>query len=174
MTNSPSKPPTRIIDSPEHDRRVSLHEQSLKLRTLLDTADWAQVHPVHGYCIEYGEPQLFAPHQHQEGKLIYAVMGAAVIATEDQRWAVAPGRALWVCPGIQHWTRTVHHVRIHSVLIARALEAFLPSKCCYISVSALLSELINALVVNSMEDPTSDRDKALASLLIHELNAAAA
>lgn len=128
---------------------------------------------MHGYSIEYRNPQLFSPHQHREGKLIYADMGAAVIATEDQRWAIAPGRALWVCPGIRHWTRTVHHVRIRSVLIDRALEDFLPSACRYISVSPLLSELIKAASGNSEGRPVSDRDKALAALLIHELNSAA-
>lgn len=173
MTDNHSNPATNIIDSTERDRGFSPYEESLKLRTLFDSAHWAVVHPTRGHSIEYREPQMFAPHQHQEGKLIYADMGAAVIATEDQRWAIAPGRALWVCPGIRHWTRTVHHVRIRSVLIDRALEDFLPSSCRYISVSPLLSELIKATSVNSVGGLVSARDKALAALLIHEINAAA-
>lgn len=170
MTDSQSNPRYRS----EHDRGVSLLEESLKLRVLFDTPHWTETYPMHGHSIEYRKPQLFSPHRHQEGKLIYAHMGAAVIATEDQRWAIAPGRALWVCPGIRHWTRTVHHVRIRSVLIDRALEDFLPLTCCYISVSPLLSELIKAVSVNPQVGLVSDRDKALAALLIHELNIAAA
>jgi len=174
LTDSQSNPTANTIDRYARDHSVSPLEESLKLRVLFDTAQWAQVRPIHGHSIEYRKPQLFSPHQHREGKLIYADMGAAVIATEDQRWAIAPGRALWICPGIRHWTRTVHHVRIRSVLIDRALEDFLPTTCRYISISPLLAELIKAVSVNSEEGLVSDRDKALAALLIHELNCTAA
>lgn len=172
MKYSQSNSAANIIDSDERDGGASRHEESLKLRIFFDSADWAVVHPTHGHSIEYREPQMIAPHHHPEGTLIYADMGAVVIATEDQRWAIAPGRALWICPGIRHWTRTLHHVRIRSVLIDRALDDFLPSKCRYIGVSPLLSELIKATSVNSERDQVNARDRALAALLIHEINAA--
>jgi hypothetical protein len=144
------------------------------LRAFFDTPYWIEAHPIHGYSVEYSEPQLFTPHRHQEGKLIYAEIGAVVIATEQRRWAIAPGRALWVSPGIRHWTRTVHAVRMHSVLIDRTAEKYLPTNCRYVSVSALLLELIKVTAVPPGAGRVTDREKALAALLVHELNATAA
>lgn len=84
----------------------------------------------------------FERHHHLWGQLAYTATGVIVVATEEGRWLVPAGRAVWIPTEKNHsiqMTGTSKFIVIH---IAPEKTAPMPQQCCVLTVSPLLRELI--------------------------------
>jgi AraC-like DNA-binding protein len=125
---------------------------------------------VGGESAEYREPQTLSVHEHSEGQLIYAATGMIVVGSKEGYWVAPPTRALWLPPGERHWTRTSGNVQLRTVLLRAPTHTLLPNRSCVLNVSPLLREVITALAVRPTGDEMSNRDFALTTLLLNELD----
>lgn len=84
----------------------------------------------------------FAPHSHQWAQLAYTSQGVVLVSTEQGRWLVPPGHAVWI-PAL----------KVHSISIGAAAKFMvihidpgktedMPKDCGVLSVSPLLRELL--------------------------------
>lgn len=81
-------------------------------------------------------------HRHKRAQLIYASSGVLVVTTYQGSWVIPPQRAVWVPSGVEHKTRTVGRVAMRTVYVAPEAARRLPRRCCVVTVSSLLRELI--------------------------------
>lgn len=108
-------------------------------------------------------------HYHEEAQLLYAIEGVLVIGTATGRWVLPSDRALWIPPGIEHWTRMVGTVQLRSLYLQHLQAPRMPNDCCVVEVSPLLRELILAALTVREPFPAGTRSEWIMKLLIDEL-----
>ncbi|MBL4906155.1 MAG: helix-turn-helix transcriptional regulator [Sneathiella sp.] len=81
-------------------------------------------------------------HQHLWGQLAYTVTGVVLVATEDGRWLVPPGRAVWIPAEKAHSIHVASAAKFFIIHIARDKTLTMPRECCVLTVSPLLRELM--------------------------------
>ncbi|MYM66619.1 helix-turn-helix domain-containing protein [Pseudoduganella sp. FT55W] len=113
-----------------------------------------------------------APHHHERAQLLYATEGLMRVQTDAGVWILPPRRALWIPPGVVHHWTSLSKVTMRTIYVeANAAKAF-GDNCRVIEVSALLRELILALLDEPIEYPLPGRGEHLAMLILSELAAA--
>lgn len=92
------------------------------------------------------------PHSHQRAQLLYATEGVMRVSTAQGVWILPPRRALLIAAGVEHELTMMSKVTMRTVFIeAGAAQAF-GAGCKVIEVSALLRELILALLRETSDD----------------------
>jgi AraC-like DNA-binding protein len=109
------------------------------------------------------------PHSHPRGQLLYAVDGVMRVTTAQGMWALPSRRALWVPPGIEHQVEMISPVAMRTLYVSAHAARHLWPDCCVIEVSALLRELILALMGLPIEYPLDGRAGQIAALTLTEL-----
>lgn len=110
------------------------------------------------------------PHCHRQAQLLYATEGVMRVRTEFGVWMLPPRRALLIAPGVTHELTMMSKVSMRSVYIEPDAAAAFGGGCKVIEVSALLRELILALLREP--DDASQRGEHLAQLILSELRVA--
>jgi AraC-like DNA-binding protein len=98
----------------------------------------------------YRPGEALPAHRHRRAQLVYAAEGMMRVTTPDGSWLVPPQRAVWVPPGTDHSIRMSSAVSMRTLYIDGEKARRMPSRCCVLSVSPLLRELI----LRAMELPT--------------------
>jgi AraC-like DNA-binding protein len=98
----------------------------------------------------YRPGEALPAHRHRRAQLVYAAEGVMRVTTPDGSWLVPPQRAVWVPPGTDHSIRMSSAVSMRTLYIDSEKARRMPSRCCVLSVSPLLRELI----LRAMELPT--------------------
>jgi AraC-like DNA-binding protein len=80
-------------------------------------------------------------HQHQQGQLVLTLKGGVTCEVRDALWMVPPTCAVWIPSQIPHSVRATANARI-CYLFVRPDAAQLPARCCTLSISPLVRELI--------------------------------
>lgn len=111
-------------------------------------------------------------HQHPEGQLLFAPAGVLAVTTNAGCWVVPSGQGLWIPANEPHWTRTIGTSRISVVYLSDERSAGLPVACTLLGISALLQQLISAVLLVTMDGAQKSRDYHLMALLVEELAAA--
>jgi AraC-like DNA-binding protein len=113
------------------------------------------------------------PHCHRQAQLLYATDGVMRVRTEFGVWLLPPRRALLIAPGVTHELTMMSKVSMRSVYIEPDAAALFGGGCKVIEVSALLRELILALL-REPDDGSGDgqRGEHLAQLILSELRVA--
>ena len=83
-------------------------------------------------------------HQHRQGQLVLALHGAVSCTAANGLWIVPPGCGIWIPGGVPHSNQVTANARI-SYLFVEPDAAALPMKCCALSVSPMLREMIGRL-----------------------------
>lgn len=104
-------------------------------------------------------------HQHRKGQLIFALAGGVTCRIADGLWMVPPHCAVWIPGGLKHSNIATANASLFFVYLEPS-AANLPPRCCTISVSPLLRELIVEL--SESEDPNS-ADPLLIEVLLAQL-----
>jgi len=120
---------------------------------------------------EYG--QLLAPHSHPRGQLLYAAAGVMQVRTPQGLWVIPPQRALWVPSQLEHEIRMLSEVRLRTLYIRQQESQLIGDSCRLLEVSALLRELILALLQESSDYDMHGRGGHLAQLIMSEIHGAA-
>jgi AraC-like DNA-binding protein len=110
--------------------------------------------------------ELFAAHSHAWGQVTYAVEGVLRVTAGNSTWIVPPLRAIWIPPDAIHEIVTLESARLRVLHVLAAAAPFSGPECVVLDVSALLRELILALVD---ADDNSPREAMLSALILNEL-----
>lgn len=80
-------------------------------------------------------------HHHRQGQLILALHGAVTCTTANGLWIVPPNCGVWIPGSIPHSNRVTSNARL-AYLFVEPDAARLPARCCTLSVSPMLREMI--------------------------------
>lgn len=103
---------------------------------------------VSGIAADFKDGERLARHRHRRAQLVYAVEGVMTVKTETGLWVVPPLRAVWLPPGVAHSIRMTGRVRMRTVYFDPDIleRAATPVRCCVLTVSPLMRELIVRIV----------------------------
>ena len=105
-------------------------------------------------------------HSHRKGQLVFALGGGVTCRVPGGLWMVPPHCAVWVPGGMRHSNRATANARLFFVYIEPEVVE-LPDRCCTLSISPLLRELIVALADQSADD--DERENLLTRVLLRDL-----
>src|SRR3954465_15721093 len=105
-------------------------------------------------------------HRHRKGQLVFALAGGVTCRVPGGLWMVPPHCAVWVPGGMRHSNRATANARLFFVYIEPEIVD-LPDRCCTLSISPLLRELIVALADEDADDGA--RSVLLTRVLLREL-----
>ena len=105
-------------------------------------------------------------HWHRKGQLVFALGGGVTCRVPSGLWMVPPHCAVWIPGGMEHSNVATANARIFFVYIDPG-AADLPNRCCTLSISSLLRELIIELS-DRVEDDDA-RGELLTRVLLAEL-----
>lgn len=86
------------------------------------------------------------PHCHRRDQLLFAAVGTMRVRTDTHGWFVPPQRAVYMPAGVVHSVAIRAPLEMRTLYIEPGAHTRLPSECVVITVSALLQELIKALL----------------------------
>lgn len=125
--------------------------------------------PVTALADDYASGQFTPRHQHPNAQLIHAVRGVMVVDTDYGQWIVPPTRGLWIPGGVEHAIRMVGTVMMRTAYINTQFAPDLPQHCVVLKISALLRELIIAMIDTEIPYPTESRASRIARLMLDEI-----
>ncbi|MFA6265142.1 MAG: helix-turn-helix transcriptional regulator [Pseudolabrys sp.] len=105
-------------------------------------------------------------HRHRKGQLIFALGGGVTCRVPSGLWMVPPHCGVWVPGGMEHSNVATANARIFFVYIEPG-AADLPDRCCTLSITPLLRELIVELS-DRVQDGDA-RGELLTTVLLTEL-----
>ncbi|MDN4982347.1 helix-turn-helix transcriptional regulator [Bradyrhizobium sp. WYCCWR 13022] len=105
-------------------------------------------------------------HRHRKGQLVVSLGGGVTCRVPDGLWMVPPHCAVWIPSRMAHSNRATANARLFFVYIEAELVD-LPDRCCTISISPLLRELIVELSDGAQHDEA--RRERLIGVLLGEL-----
>ena len=105
-------------------------------------------------------------HRHRKAQLVFALAGGVTCRVPSGLWMVPPHCGVWVPGGMQHSNLATANARLFFVYIEPERVA-LPDRCCTLSISPLLRELIVELADQAADD--DERRGLLTEVLLREL-----
>jgi AraC-like DNA-binding protein len=114
--------------------------------------------------------ELMSRHNHPYGQLTYAIDGLIRVAIDNATWIVPPQRAIWIPPRVFHEVETLEMAKLRILRIHKSVAPFAGTECVVINVTALLRELILALIDCEEESP---REAMLSHLTLDEIGRSA-
>jgi AraC-like DNA-binding protein/quercetin dioxygenase-like cupin family protein len=83
-----------------------------------------------------------ARHQHHKAQLLFTARGIINCEVENGVWIVPPQCAVWIPGGLTHTVRGSGETECYCLLVKPDASPDLPKKCCTLSASPLLRELL--------------------------------
>ncbi|MEX0319518.1 MAG: helix-turn-helix transcriptional regulator [Ruegeria sp.] len=108
-------------------------------------------------------------HTHDFGQLISAASGSMYVGTPDRVLLLSPAMAIWIPPDAEHWMRYGSNNVMLYVDVNRDEAQHLGIDCRVITMTPLLEALFIAAMPESTKNRGQAHNKALHTLLRHEL-----
>ncbi|MCG6206289.1 helix-turn-helix transcriptional regulator [Rhodopseudomonas sp. HC1] len=111
-------------------------------------SDWTEpdevARPVVTYGMESNRISSFEldPHCHAKSQIMLVQRGALSCRVEGGLWIVPPRSAVWIPSGAMHAITATGTLEGYSAFVAADIDAGLPQRCCSVSVTPLLRELL--------------------------------
>jgi len=105
-------------------------------------------------------------HRHRKGQLVFALGGGVTCRVPSGLWMVPPHCGVWIPGGMRHSNLATANARLFFVYIEPEVVD-LPDRCCTLSISPLLRELIVELSDQAAGD--DEREDLLTRVLLREL-----
>jgi AraC-like DNA-binding protein len=105
-------------------------------------------------------------HRHRKGQLVFSLGGGVTCRVPGGLWMVPPHCGVWIPSGMAHSNLATANARLFFVYIEADLVD-LPDRCCTISISPLLRELIVELSDRMQHDDV--RGERLINVFLGEL-----
>lgn len=116
--------------------------------------------------IDVGQATAEVPeHQHRKAQLVFALAGGVTCRVPGGLWMVPPHCAVWIPGGLPHSNRATANARLFFVYLEPG-AVDLPDRCCTLSISPLLRELIIELADRA---EATEADDLLIALLLAQL-----
>jgi AraC-like DNA-binding protein len=107
-------------------------------------------------------------HHHPQGQLVLALHGAVTCTADDGLWIVPPACGVWIPGGVAHSNHPTANARL-AYLFVEPDAAVMPQKCCTLSISPMLREMILRLAAAPGSRAGDDHFDRLARVLLDEL-----
>ena len=111
-------------------------------------------------------------HSHRKGELLLLIRGVLTCEVEGGFWIVPPQGAMWIPGGIAHKVTGTGEMEGYVVLIDPAAAPNLPARCCSVSTTPLLRELVIRAATLPALYAEDGVDARLTTLLVDEIAAA--
>lgn len=96
-------------------------------------------------------------HQHQKCELIYTVRGILNCEADGHIWTIPPQCAMWIPSNVSHRSWAFGRIESYALFVDPHLDPRLDDRCCALTVSPLLRELLFRVVsfpaLYSMDGP---------------------
>ncbi len=148
------------------------------LTELSDEADWVEPDEVPRAVVSYGfiakdfgglELDL---HRHRKGQVVLVQNGALSCEVEGGLWIVPPRSAVWIPGGALHSIKVSGTLEGYGAFIDPEFSVGLPTRCCAVSVTPLLRELLTRAAHLPILYEESGVNARLIAVLLDELAAA--
>ncbi|MET1079650.1 MAG: helix-turn-helix transcriptional regulator [Pseudomonas sp.] len=149
-----------------HRKKGDIDVTICKSLAEIDGGNWL----VSGRATDYPDDWRVEPHSHNKHQLIYAIQGVMVVNAGLNQWTVPPSRGIWMPSGQVHAIRCVGPVKMRSVFVRPDVEQALPGESKAVSISPLLSELIQASITITEPYEPNSREARVMHLILDELN----
>lgn len=106
-------------------------------------------------------------HRHRKAQCMMAISGVLTCEAEGGIWIVPPQTAMWIPPDVDHRVTFSGNIEGYNAFIESAAIRNLPARCCSLTVSRLLCELL----IRSAQWPAEvvvGRSQTLVSALLLE------
>jgi AraC-like DNA-binding protein len=111
-------------------------------------------------------------HRHDKGQLLLLLRGVFTSEVEGGLWIAPPQSAIWVPAGVLHRISAAGTIECYIAYIDSGVAANLPSKCCTISTTPLLRELVIRSASFPMLYAEGGMETHLVTLLLDEFSIA--
>ncbi|MCW8329099.1 helix-turn-helix transcriptional regulator [Photobacterium sp. SDRW27] len=109
--------------------------------------------------------ELQAPiHSHDKGQLVMPVTGSMMCKVDDEIWMVPSESAVWIPAGVPH-TNTPAASATFCFVFLDSTKVELPDRCCTLSISPLVREIVLYLSTLSAEELAEDHPTKLVEVL---------
>lgn len=109
-------------------------------------------------------------HAHTWHQLIHIGAGVMTVATPEGRWTAPPHWAVWAPAGTAHAISLARASRLRTLYLHPRWARATPRRCGVVAVSPLLRELILRTTAQGALDRHRSRDRAMARLILAELD----
>jgi AraC-like DNA-binding protein len=107
-------------------------------------------------------------HKHRKGQLVLALRGGVTCDVPGTRWMVPPKSGVWIPGGLLHSNRATANALI-CFLLVEPNSAALPTRCCTLSISPMIREMILHLADLPRDYQSDSHCGRLARVLLDEL-----
>lgn len=108
-------------------------------------------------------------HRHRKGELILTLRGVLTCEVEGGLWVVPPQGALWIPGGIEHKAKSAGTIDCYIIFIDPDVTSHLPKRCCALSTTPLLRELLIRSASLPMLYVEGGMESHLVTLLLDEI-----
>jgi AraC-like DNA-binding protein len=127
------------------------------------------VEPLAALRIEMKENSVELPvHRHRKGQLVLALRGIVTCEVDEGLWIVPPGCAVWIPSEIPHSNHVSAGGQI-CVLFIEPTAVAMPERCCTLSMTPLLRELIFRVADLFRAKAISSLSREMIEVLLREL-----
>jgi len=112
-------------------------------------------------------------HIHNKGQLVLALQGAVACKAAETIWMVPPQHAVWIPGRIPHSNRATANARIFFLFIDPTAVK-MPETCCTLTISPMVSEMIQYLAAEAPMYPEEGATARLVAVLLEQLVMASA
>jgi AraC-like DNA-binding protein len=165
----------QIIFHSRHLMRGRARASTMPIVRDLAAEDWIDPDVVPRPVITFGvamEAAELGAHRHAKGQILLALRGVLSCEVEGGLWIVPPQSAIWIPGGELHAIKAAGKIEGYNAFIDAANASRLPARCCTISASPLLRELLIRAASLPVFYPDGGPDAHLMTLLIDEVAAA--
>ncbi|SKA36955.1 AraC family transcriptional regulator [Consotaella salsifontis] len=124
--------------------------------------------PATAVRIDVSQNEREAPvHHHRKGQLVMALRGGVTCSVSDGMWVVPPNCGVWVPGGLPHSNVATANARLFFLFVEPGASD-LPDRCCTLSLTPLVREMIVAMADRSAD--TAPDAALLTQLLLSVLS----
>jgi AraC-like DNA-binding protein/mannose-6-phosphate isomerase-like protein (cupin superfamily) len=114
------------------------------------------------------------PHSHRRAQLLAVTSGSIAVSAEGSTFVAPPERAIWVPANTMHATRHLTSTRLQTLYVAADSLPGLSRRTTVVHIAPLMRELINVIVACPRQYDEDGADGRLVSVLLDQLETAAA
>jgi AraC-like DNA-binding protein len=141
-------------------------------RRLAGTQRRHLVRPVVAKRYDFEAGYVESCHSHVQPQFVYTTSGVLRVVTPSEAWTIGPYRGLWIAPSVVHELQAVNPAVMYTVYFDADISPRESAHCHVLTISALLHELVAALVLDQQSGHPGRRSALIDPLLLQELREA--
>jgi AraC-like DNA-binding protein len=141
---------------------------------VLAPPDGKSAHKVVAYVLDLQRGGGRPLHKHDRAQLLAVTSGSIAVMAEGATFVAPPERGVWVPAHTVHETRHLASTRLRTLYIDPAVCAALPDRTTVVQISALMRELLSAIVSRPRDYEEHGADGRVVDVLLDQIAASRA